>query len=262
MKSRAQWRADHVEDALETSRLLLARFETEPDESVTEVAKSLINDLIRLMRIGGPDLKGVAWTILVAAINSASVALRTTAARLAPRESMPGVSTSSVHRVNALAHSLGRGTTPKRLATSRERLAHALAVSRAITRRLECSDDSELQEIAAVAQIAQGMALFVLGHPISGARTLEHVTSGGHPGTIQAWQRLAGMFAASPRALEKIGAAAALSFRAGALGAGDPQIARIAYDDSLRDHAITAQSTLVKLLARGLRPRPGGKRRH
>jgi tetratricopeptide (TPR) repeat protein len=261
VKSRAAWRANRVEDALEISRLLVARFETEPDESLTEVAKSLTDDLTRLMRIGSPDLGGIAWTIFVAAINCGSVALRTTAARLAPPGSMLVVSTPSIDRANALARSLVGSRTAQRLASSRQRLAQALAVSQAITGRLEGSDDPELQELAAVAQIARGMVLFVLGHPRSASRTLKYMTSGDHPGTIEAWQQLARMFAAGPHALGKIGAASALSFRADALAGGDPHIAHIAYDDSLHDHAITDQSTLVKLVARGLRPRTARKRR-
>jgi len=112
-----------------------------------------------------------------------------------------------------------------------------------------------------MAQIAQGLALFVLGHPRHAARVLEPTTNGDHPGAIQAWQQLATTFATGSQTLGKIGAASALAFRADALGAGDPHIARIAYDDSVHDTAITDRSMIIKLIARALRPRPSGKRR-
>lgn len=259
-RSRALWRANRVEDALEVSRLLVAWFERELEDSLPDISRIVVDDLFRLVRIGGPDLQGVAWFVFVAAVNSGSVALTRTIALLALPDLSSVLSTPSIERVISSMRSLARAAMPARLTRSRHRLAQALEESQAVIRRLDGAHDPQLQQLAGMAQITQGAALVALGHPRTGARTLQLLTSGDQPPKIQAWQQLAAMFARGPHRFGKVGAASALSLRADALAAGNPRIARIAYDDSMHDNAVTDRSILVKLIAWGLRPRPKGKR--
>jgi hypothetical protein len=255
-RSRALWRADRVEDALEVSELMVERLASAPDTSLRESSAAVINDLTRLMAIGGPNIQGIASTVLVAAANCAHEAVRATTAWLPAPGSIRALSEVEA-RVKSLLgtiHRLANAAVPEHLTYSRRRLDQALAGSQAVIARLEGSDDPDLQETAAVAQIVQGIALCVLGHPVAGKHALDLVSSGHQPGAVQAWQRLAASFARGDHKLEKVGAVSALGLRAQALGAGDRRVAQIAYDDSLHDHGVTGRSTIVDLIARGLRP--------
>lgn len=255
-RSRALWRADRGEDALEVSELIVKRLASAPDSSLRESAAAVINDLARLMAFGGPNMQGIAWTGLVAAINSAYEAVRTTTAWLPATESLrvPSQLQARVKPLIGTIQRLADAAVPKRLTYSRRRLVQALGGSQAVIARLEGADAPDLQETAAVAHIVQGIALCVLGHPVAGKRALDLASSGHQPGAAQAWHRLAATFARGDHTLDKVGAVSALGLRAEALGAGNPGIAQIAYDDSLHDHDLTGRSTIVDLIARGLRP--------
>jgi hypothetical protein len=255
-KSQALWRADRVEDALEVSQLMVGRLASEPNPGLLESGATVINDLTRLMAIGGPSMQGIAWTVLVAATNSAYQAVRATTAWLPATDSIRVLSQveAGIKPLIGIIQSLARAAVPERLTYSRRRLAQALAGSQAVIARLDGSDDPDLQEMAAVAQIVQGIALCVLGHPVAGKHALDLVSSGHKPSGIQAWQRLAATFARGEHTLDQVGAISALALRAQALGAGDRGIAQIAYDDSLHDHGVAGRSTIVDLIARGLRP--------
>ena len=95
--------------------------------------------------------------------------------------------------------------------------------------------ETHRERMVATAQINEAIALVILGRVRDGVRHLNVLVDSGRESVAEAFRDLA---AGSEGVLEEFCAVGSLAYRARTLGQGDPEIARIAFEESMRPDAL------------------------
>src|SRR5579875_327157 len=240
-----------VDQGLVLSAALVSRLVDEPAESLVRVVEIINNHSLLLLQLGAPNPGAVARFLVLVLLNTLSQALAGVDARVAPH--LPGWVLRSVSPVRLSMAQRVKFVSMAR--QSRRRVRQARAASHAVIARIGSSEDPALRRGARTAEFILGMSLVVLGHPVAGARAMETFTSKNDLDAIQAFQWVSRRSYRDQSVVSEVGRVASAALRARVLADGDPEIARIAYEDSLTEHAArSAHPTLARLLSRFLRP--------
>jgi tetratricopeptide (TPR) repeat protein len=249
-EARVLIREGRVDDAVAVSQQLVDRFAGESVESLPAVAEIISDHIMFLLKAGSPDLSGVLRFLVVVLVNATGEAISATAAMVMRHRVLP-TPISRSQRLLGIEQSI----IPQSLVHQRVRARQALYVSRALLARIGTTDDPDLRQYAAMAQFSAAVGLILLGHLRVGFAAINRLTEKGDPDTIQAFKRLAGRFQRSKSVVDQLGTISLLSLRAEMLGDGDPDLTKIAYDDSIASHRdISPHTGIIPWVANQLRP--------
>jgi len=114
----------------------------------------------------------------------------------------------------------------------RRRAAQTLVISRSLAARLDGDEDRDLQQTVATARILGAAALVLLGRLSEGFRQFDQLISSGQEAVAEAFRSQSTL---GPK--NTISVPSRTSPSGGTLGQGDPRIAHIAFEESMRPGA-------------------------
>jgi len=217
---------DRLDEALAASEQLRKRMELEPDETLAQVAKATAAHVLNLGKMASSPIGGYA-TLAGLSLAGATVELIRSAhavlSRVQPRIGEVPIP-AGVDDVVARFGPVDR---------RRRQLAQVLAISQTLLRRVNASQDPDVQQLAATAKMAESFALIGLGHIRKGLQASEPVIDGETAGAAPAFQGLADRLPTDTRLLTQLARMTMLRSRANVLAKGDTAIAKIAFDESI-----------------------------
>jgi hypothetical protein len=151
--------------------------------------------------------------------------------------------------------------TPRMLIRHRRRMAQAREVTDTVRARLARSDDPDLLVIDRRARLIGAYTRMFLGHPQDGYSEFWDFEPGNDPVAVRAFAEMAAEQAQRPGWLNQLGTAGLLGMRAHALVGDDPQLQRIAYDDSIERHLPERPALPVRVMVQLTRPGAGTRER-
>jgi tetratricopeptide (TPR) repeat protein len=225
-------RESRVDEALSDSDELLRQFADEDDPVLLEnIAKLLLSQARSLIRVGSPTVDSVMIAIGATLAGAVGECVLLAGQRW-PLDHAPGG--AQLRRLTGSAASTL--LSPPRVgvvAQQRRRVAQTLVISNAIVDRFGPDEEPDREQIVATARIYTAVALILLGRVRDGSRRFDQLTDSGREAVAEAFRGEAGL-APEPGLLGEFGAVANLAQRARTLGQGDPRIARIAFEESMR----------------------------
>jgi tetratricopeptide (TPR) repeat protein len=255
-QTRALIHNERIDDALVVSERLVSRVPGESAESLPGIAEIINGHIMLLLGSGGGGLSGVAQFVLGVLVNAAGEALKAAGSVLLRDQRLPSPRRPRALRLLSIGQSARGLVVSAGLVQRRGRARQALHAARTLIARIGTSDDPDLRPLAVTAEFTTGTALFFLGHLRAGLRVMAEVTDRDDADAIQALQRLGELFAQGQSVLNQLGTVGVLSLRADMLGAGDPEVAKIAYDDSVAAHQATSTyARITRLSVKSFRPR-------
>ncbi len=248
-------RDGRIDDALAVSEQLVARLADESAESLPMVAEVISRHILLLLNFGRPSKSAVARSVVEMLVNASGAAINATASTVMRHQPLPARWLPGARRLRSIGRSISGTAVLDSFIQRRHRAQQALRASRTLIARIGDSDDPELRRLAATAEVTAGAALAGLGHIRAGFGAIGEISERDDADSIQAVQRLADYFGHGNSVVEQLGAVSFLSFRARMLGRGDPDVTKIAYEDSIADRrAIPPHARTTPLLANLLRP--------
>ena len=230
--------------ALADAAELARRLDAEQDpEIAAAIAESAVRLAFSLLRIGDATLRSV---IKAAAITAAGVIAE------------GGCHALAIVHIDAEALPVPRllSTLPGAAAVTeqRRRTRQAQVLSDAVIRRCAPADDPETSVTVAEARVLGAAATTGLGHVTTGTRAFTALVSSGDVAVAEVFRRMAAARSDSGL-ISELGSVAQLTTRAQTLGHGNPQITRIAFEESMRPGSPGApHSRLAGLISRFVAP--------
>ncbi len=234
-----------VPEALAVSDQLITRFLEDPEDRLAESVELLLGHARSLMAVYKLGIAALLGATAETALNAGLEGAGALAMRVGSVIDLPGV--------EDLLRASDR-LRPAMMVRHRRSAAEALAVCEAVLVRLDGREERELAALAVQARFVAGCALLQSGRPIQGFKVVNAIGANHDPSTVQALSDMADLEAQKPGWLAQVGTAAMLSHRANSLVGEEPELARLAYDDSVSDRMGADLPPLVRLAVRLMRP--------